>query len=98
MRLTRFLRTRVIYNSDSGEVQGEGHLLLEGGPNDEHIQASRGKYKLRIESGRFENVTGSIGLKVRKSRNIFTSSNPFFLPAKLWRRSVRTTTSSMTVP
>src|SRR6266851_27802 len=78
-----FSADEVIYNSDSGEVQGEGHLLLEGGPNDEHIQASRGKYKLRIESGRFENVTGSIGLKVRKSRNIFTSSNPFCFTGKV---------------
>jgi len=78
-----FSADEVIYNSDSGQVQGEGHLLLEGGPNDEHIQASRGKYKLRIESGRFENVTGSIGLKVRKSRNIFTSSNPFCFTGKV---------------
>jgi lipopolysaccharide assembly outer membrane protein LptD (OstA) len=30
------------YNSDTGEVEAEGNLLLEGGPNNEHIEASRG--------------------------------------------------------
>src|SRR5215470_16759879 len=25
------------YNSDSGEVTADGHVVLEGGPNDEHI-------------------------------------------------------------
>src|SRR5882762_5560281 len=28
---------QVTYNSDTGDVQAEGHLLLEGGVNDEHI-------------------------------------------------------------
>jgi len=78
-----FSADEVTYNSDSGDVQGEGHLLLEGGPNDEHIQASRGKYNLKIESGRFEEVTGSIGLKFRNTRSIFTTSNPFFFTGKV---------------
>src|SRR4029077_12953166 len=42
---------RATYNSDSGEVEGEGRLLLEGGPNNEHIEASRGKYNLQEETG-----------------------------------------------
>src|SRR5215469_10029519 len=25
------------YNSDTGDATGEGHLVLDGGPNDEHI-------------------------------------------------------------
>jgi LPS-assembly protein len=34
------------YNSDTGDVFAEGHLLLEGGPNDEHIEATRGTYNI----------------------------------------------------
>ena len=52
-------------------------MVLEGGPNDEHIQASRGTYNLRSESGRFEHVTGSIGVRLRGRRLMLTSPNPF---------------------
>jgi LPS-assembly protein len=74
---------QVTYNSDTGDVQAEGHLVLEGGVNDEHIQAARGTYNVQKEAGRFENVTGSIGLKVQKKRTIFTTSNPFFFTGKV---------------
>jgi len=74
---------QVTYNSDTGEAQGEGHLVLEGGPNDEHIEAARGTYNVQDESGKFEKVIGSIGLRVRNRRNIFTTSNPFFFQGKV---------------
>ena len=78
-----FSADEATYNSDTGEAQAEGHLVLDGGPNDEHIEATRGTYNLESEKGRFEHVTGSIGLKVRRSRAILTSSNPFFFTAKV---------------
>src|SRR2546428_9701340 len=31
----RFSADEVTYNSDSGEIQSEGHVLLDGGPNDD---------------------------------------------------------------
>src|SRR5215469_4448581 len=34
----------VTYNSDSGEARAEGHMVLDGGANDEHIEASDGTY------------------------------------------------------
>jgi LPS-assembly protein len=77
----------ITYNAESGETQAEGNLLLEGGPNDEHIQAARGRYNLQSESGRFEGVTGSVGLRFRNSRSIITTSNPFFFTGKLVEKS-----------
>ena len=77
----------VIYNSDSGELQAIGHLLLEGGPNDEHIQAARGTYNVESETGRFEDVTGSIGLKLRNSRTVFTTANPFFFTGRVAQKT-----------
>jgi LPS-assembly protein len=65
-----FSADQVTYNSDSGNVQAEGHLLLEGGPNHEHIQAARGTYNINSEIGRFESVTGSIGIETSKNRTI----------------------------
>jgi LPS-assembly protein len=67
----------VSYNSETGDSKAEGHVVLEGGPNDERIHASRGRYNLRSETGRFENVTGSIGMQLRGRRLMLTSANPF---------------------
>lgn len=71
------------YNSDSGEVEGEGHVVIDGGPNDEHIEATRARFNLDKETGRFEHVRGSIGYQMRKSRPMLTTSNPFFFTGKL---------------
>jgi LPS-assembly protein len=67
----------ISYNSETGDSKAVGHVTLDGGPNDEHIQASRGAYNLHSEVGRFENVTGSIGVHLRGRRLMLTSSNPF---------------------
>jgi LPS-assembly protein len=74
---------QVTYNEDSGEAQAQGHLVLEGGPSDEHIEAARGTYNLQSESGKFEDVTGTIGVKVRNNRNVLTGSNSFFFHGRL---------------
>jgi LPS-assembly protein len=74
---------QVTYDRDTGNVQAEGHLLLEGGPNHEHIEAVRGTYNLNSEVGHFEIVTGSIGVDTAKNRTVFTTSNPFFFTGKV---------------
>jgi LPS-assembly protein len=73
----------ISYNADTGQSTADGHVSLEGGPNDEHIRASHGTYNVRAESGRFENVTGSIGVRMRGTRLMLTSSNPFFFTGKV---------------
>jgi LPS-assembly protein len=74
---------RATYNSDSGEVEAEGNLLLEGGPNNEHIEASRGKYNLQDETGRFEDSVGSVGFRLKSRRAVFTTTNPFFFTGRV---------------
>jgi LPS-assembly protein len=71
------------YDTNAGDVHAEGQLVLDGGPNDEHIEATRGDYNVQTEKGRFEHVIGSIGLQVRKSRAIPTGSSPFFFTGKV---------------
>src|SRR5215469_3677216 len=70
------------YNSDTGEASGEGHLVLDGGPNDEHIQSSHGSYNFRSESGKFYNVVGTVGVKMIGGKNVLTSSSPFAFTGK----------------
>src|SRR5437588_7096657 len=67
----------VDYNSDSGDVVADGHVVLDGGPNDEHVEATHATYNVRAESGRFEHVVGTTGMRLREKRRILTSENPF---------------------
>ena len=73
----------VTYNSKNGDVTVDGHVIIDGGPNDEHVEASRGTYNLRSEAGRFENVTGTTGIRLRGTRLMLTSSNPFYFTGKV---------------
>jgi len=72
----------ITFNADTGNAAAEGHVVLEGGPNDEHIEANHGSYNIKTESGRFEYVRGSIGAHPRGNRLVLTSSNPFFFSGK----------------
>jgi LPS-assembly protein len=73
----------ITYNDDTGEATGEGHLVLDGGPTDEHIEASHGVYNLRKESGKFYDVIGTIGVQTKGGRALLTSSNPFAFAGKI---------------
>jgi LPS-assembly protein len=73
----------ITYHSESGEATLEGHVVLDGGPNDEHIEASHGNYNIRTEVGRFYDVIGTIGLRLRGGRTLLTSSSPFAFTGKL---------------
>lgn len=71
------------YNSDSGEATATGHFRLDGGPNDDHIKASRGTYNLITETGRFYDVAATTGLRFRGSRAVLTSTAPFAFSGRL---------------
>ena len=73
----------MVYDSDSGNATAEGHVIVEGGPGDEHIEASRGTYNVQTEVGKFYDVTGTTGFRLR-GRNIrLLSDNPFAFTGKL---------------
>ena len=70
------------YNEDTDDVTLEGHVVLDGGPNNEHVEASHGTYNVRIDKGRFYDVVGTIGYRQRP-RLLLTSSNPFAFTGKI---------------
>ena len=72
----------VTYNSDTGDSTAEGHVLLEGGPYDEHIEAQHATYNLRTQAGHFIQVNGTIGMKKKGVRMMLTSASPFALAGK----------------
>ena len=77
----------ITYNSDTGDATLEGHVVLDGGFNDEHIEASHGTYNLHTQSGTFYSVIGTIGVKVRGQTVSYTSSSPFAFTGKMVQKS-----------
>jgi len=73
----------ITYNADTGETTVDGNVVLDGGPYDEHIRASHGTYNVKTETGRFYDVNGTVGLKVRGSRYVLTTSSPFVFTGKV---------------
>ncbi len=74
---------QVTYNTDTGDSELEGHVVLEGGSYDEHVEASHGTYNVRTDTGTFYSVIGTVGLRQRKSRYVLTTSNPFAFTGKI---------------
>jgi LPS-assembly protein len=74
---------QVTYNAGTGDSELEGHVMLDGGPYDEHVVASHGTYNIRTQTGTFYSVIGTVGMQMRKSRYVLTTSNPFAFTGKI---------------
>ena len=74
---------QITYNSDTGDAEATGNVVLDGGPNDEHVQANHGTYNTRSEVGKFENVVGTIGVQIKGKQFLLTSANPFYFTGKV---------------
>ncbi len=74
---------QITYNADTGDSELEGHVVLDGGPYDEHVVASHGTYNIRTQTGTFYSVIGTVGMQMRKSRYVLTTSNPFAFTGKI---------------
>lgn len=74
---------QVTYNANTGDSELEGHVMLDGGPYDEHVEASHGTYNVRAETGTFYSVIGTVGFRLRKSRYVLTTTNPVAFTGKI---------------
>ncbi len=74
---------QITYNQDTGDVTATGKVVLDGGPHDEHIEASHAIYNVETGNGNFYDVQGTTGTRVRGSTVVLTSSNPFLFQGKL---------------
>jgi LPS-assembly protein len=74
------------FDSNTNEITATGHLLLTGGPNTEILRADSGTFNIKTSTGRFTNVSGSVGLKPPKTaagRAVYTTGNPFLFTGRL---------------
>jgi LPS-assembly protein len=82
--VTRFLyrdyilsADRIVYHQDTTEVQADGHLRVIGGPDDLILTATNGEMNLDAHTGRFYNVSGSVGVRRSGRTVVYSTTNPF---------------------
>ena len=73
----------ITYNSETGDSELEGHVVLEGGPYNEHVEARHATYNVNSEVGKFYNVVGTVGFRLPRSRYVLTTTNPFSFTGKV---------------
>ncbi len=71
------------FDTETGDLMATGHLRATGGANHEVITASRGTLNVKSETGRFYDVTGSVGMRSSGKRLVYASSNPFLFSGRL---------------
>jgi LPS-assembly protein len=73
------------YDSETGDAEATGHVRLVGRRNNELILADYAKLNFDLETGRFENVTGSVGRQPssNKRKLIYTTNNPFLFTGRV---------------
>jgi LPS-assembly protein len=71
------------FDQETGELTANGHLHASGGPNHEDIQASHGTMNLNRQTGRFYDVTGSVGVKSTGHGMTYANSNPFLFTGRM---------------
>ncbi len=72
------------YDTDTGELTATGHVKAMGGANDEVITASHGSLNTKLQTGRFYDVSGSVGIRQTSgSRMVYSNANPFLFSGKM---------------
>jgi LPS-assembly protein len=72
-----------VYNDATGEVDARGHMMIDGGADDEHFLASHGTMNVQRNTGDFFDVVGTLGVeRVPRGRMVFTAPNPFALTGR----------------
>ena len=71
------------YDDNSGEIRAQGHLMIDGGPDDEHFEADHGVVNVNADTGDFFDVAGTLGVERNpRGRMVFTAPNPFALTGR----------------
>ncbi len=73
----------VEYNRDTQDSTADGHLTLDGGEDQERISATHGDFNFDRQTGRFYDVSGSVGVRSSGTRLYYTSGNPFLFAGKI---------------
>src|SRR5262249_15505434 len=67
----------IVYDQSTGDVKANGHVVVEGGTHQEHIEGTSAEYNVRTETGKFYNAQGTVGLLKGSRHAQLTTQNPF---------------------
>lgn len=68
---------KVVYNNDTREATAEGHVVVDGGRDHEHLTATHGEINLDQDTAHFYDVTGTLGVMyMPHNKLVYTSPNP----------------------
>lgn len=91
---------KVIYHQDTSIVEAEGHLQLNGGPDDAVVTATHGEMHLDDHTGAFYDVTGTFGVRHVGHVIIYSTADPFIFQGRVLlqtgERAYRIVDGSMT--
>ncbi|HEY0162574.1 MAG TPA: LPS assembly protein LptD, partial [Edaphobacter sp.] len=74
------------YDSETGDLNANGHLRVSGGQNNESISASHGTMNLKTQTGRFYDVKGSVGLRQSGklgAKPVYDNGQPFLFEGRM---------------
>lgn len=72
----------ITYDNDSGESTATGHVTLDGGEYNVHVEATRAEYNVDDGTGKFYDVTGRTGMRFGGHRIVLSTSTPFTFTGK----------------
>ncbi|MGC2620855.1 MAG: putative LPS assembly protein LptD, partial [Acidobacteriaceae bacterium] len=71
------------YDDNSSEIVAKGHLMVDGGPDEEHFIATHGNINVQQDTGDYFDVVGTLGVAPKPhTRMVFTAPNPFALTGR----------------
>ena len=68
------------YNTDTGDVEGRGHVHFEHFSRGEKMDCDKAEYNIDDENGTFYNVSGSAH-PIQARPGLLTTQNPFYFRA-----------------
>src|ERR1700721_144805 len=74
---------KVVYHQDTTDVEAEGHVRMVGGPDDLVLTADHGEMKLNAHTGRFYDVTGTVGVRSTGRTVVYSTVNPFVFTGRV---------------
>ncbi|MGA2886582.1 MAG: LPS assembly protein LptD [Terracidiphilus sp.] len=74
---------KVVYDQSTTELDAEGHLQVDGGPNNVVIYADRGDMRLNLHTARYFSVHGSQGVRSVGRTTVYSTTNPFYFTARV---------------
>jgi LPS-assembly protein len=74
---------KVVYHQDTTDVEAEGHVRMVGGPDDLVLTADHGEMQLNAHTGRFYDVTGTVGVRSTGRTVVYSTVNPFVFTGRV---------------